>query len=78
MLRGFIDFGMRVERESEREGGRGRGCVKRGLVLSSGSFLVAVLPEMMADRVKEEGEASEFFSVRAIRPRVCGRFLSAG
>lgn len=29
---------------------------------------MAVLPEMMADEVKEEGEAAEFFSGRAIRP----------
>jgi len=74
MPRGFIDFGIRAEREGRRR----RGRVKRGLVLSSGSFLVAVLPEMMANGVKEEGEAAEFFSERAIRPRVCGRFLSAG
>jgi len=39
---------------------------------------VAVLPEMMVDGVKEEGKVVEFFFGQTIRPRVCGRFLSAG
>lgn len=63
------------ERDS---GGRRHWRAKRGLVLSSESFPRGGASRNDGGRVKEEGAVAEFFAGRPIRPRVCGRFLSAG
>lgn len=71
-------YRLRDTSRSREQRGEARACKKRPRFIVGKFPSWRILPEMMADGVKEEGEATEFFFGRVIRPRVCGRFLSAG